>query len=540
MLRSYIESNTPVPEEVEEGNIEYKLRLDSKDEKGVGKLAIQMNWRLGEGKFITGKYEAYYYIGICDDGSIGNISEDILNNSLDILKIAVKKCSAEIANIDKINIKHDNKDVVVAEVLIQKKAIGRFIKETRVCLLGATGHGKTTMISSLLYQQIDDGDGLGRSLIFKHLHEHKSGVTSSIKHEIIGIRNGNLVNYKLTAFPSWETIVANSDKIISLYDTPGMSKYIKTTLFGLLSLKPHVNIIVINPYDVEPLPFETELSIRISVVTNACTVIVFTHKEENNNINKHIDIISKTIQKYNANLIVEEFALDKDYKHNNIIPYVLISNTMANSNNGMKEVISCLNYYSDYLHSNQLNNIQEVIDKREFTINETYNIPDKSSIVVSGILTKGETININDELLIGPVLSDGSFVPVTIKTIYKKKIDCKSIHNDESGSLEIQLLNNDDINKNMVIIDKELVSNLIDQISINILNGITDLKAGYKYTLYFNNMVEAIVLTNITDNIVTAKFVKENKKYYDKCEIYCVLRCDYNTDIISIGKIILN
>ena len=45
--------------EVDEGNIEYKWRLDKKDVIGLKKLTSQMLWRLNEGYDITNNYEVY-------------------------------------------------------------------------------------------------------------------------------------------------------------------------------------------------------------------------------------------------------------------------------------------------------------------------------------------------------------------------------------------------------------------------------------------------------------------------------------------------
>ena len=57
---------TDLPPEIEEGNIEYKLKLDNRNK--IEKLATQMNWRLIEGYNMYNKHEAIYYLGITNDG----------------------------------------------------------------------------------------------------------------------------------------------------------------------------------------------------------------------------------------------------------------------------------------------------------------------------------------------------------------------------------------------------------------------------------------------------------------------------------------
>jgi GTPase len=70
-------------EENDDGNIEYKWRLDLKTETSIKKLVSQMLWRLNEGKDSTGIYEAHYVLGVYDNGEIGNLSKEDLNITVD-------------------------------------------------------------------------------------------------------------------------------------------------------------------------------------------------------------------------------------------------------------------------------------------------------------------------------------------------------------------------------------------------------------------------------------------------------------------------
>ena len=64
--------------EDDDGYIEYKWRLDTKTNLGINKLVSQLLWRISEGKEITGLYEAYYIIGILDDGRLGKLTKEEL------------------------------------------------------------------------------------------------------------------------------------------------------------------------------------------------------------------------------------------------------------------------------------------------------------------------------------------------------------------------------------------------------------------------------------------------------------------------------
>lgn len=68
--------------------------------------------------------------------------------------------------------------------------------------------------------------------ILRHLHEIKSGRTSSISHEIIGFDSkGRILNYAemMTA----EEICDHASKIVTFIDLAGHKKYLRTTLLGL-------------------------------------------------------------------------------------------------------------------------------------------------------------------------------------------------------------------------------------------------------------------------------------------------------------------
>ena len=88
----YLVNNNALIPENPEGNIEYKLRLDLKQEQNIKKTASQMKWRLSEGYHqnyplefdfmnTTNKNinEAHYVIGVYDNGKLGNLNKDIIN-----------------------------------------------------------------------------------------------------------------------------------------------------------------------------------------------------------------------------------------------------------------------------------------------------------------------------------------------------------------------------------------------------------------------------------------------------------------------------
>ena len=77
--------------------------------------------------------------------------------------------------------------------------------------------------------------GSARLNLFRHRHEIQSGRTSSISREILGFDSkGVPITYNICRTP--EEICETSSKLISLIDLGGHKKYLKTTVFGLMSM----------------------------------------------------------------------------------------------------------------------------------------------------------------------------------------------------------------------------------------------------------------------------------------------------------------
>ena len=71
-----------LPPEVEQGNVEYKLKLIDPSPTRFEHLVTQMKLRLQEGLG-----EAIYQIGVEDNGSLSGLSEDEINKSIETLRM---------------------------------------------------------------------------------------------------------------------------------------------------------------------------------------------------------------------------------------------------------------------------------------------------------------------------------------------------------------------------------------------------------------------------------------------------------------------
>ena len=75
-------SNNKFYPENQDGNVEYKWRLDTKNNLGQKKLLTQMMWRINEGYELTGIHHAYYLLGVYDNGNLGELTVDELIKSI--------------------------------------------------------------------------------------------------------------------------------------------------------------------------------------------------------------------------------------------------------------------------------------------------------------------------------------------------------------------------------------------------------------------------------------------------------------------------
>lgn len=556
--------NKELPTEVEEGNIEYKLKIKCFDQKNdfekmrMKKLASQMKWRLNEGKQLYSKCIAVYIIGITDEGQIGKQTEEQVDMSIKNLEAIALKCNATLITTTKIrfdgglNVIDDLDELTakttklycIAEAIIQKYD-DKFIKEMRVCLLGCSNSGKTTLISHLCSNHYDNGNGSGRSTIMKHVHEQVSGTTSSICHELIGYKNNEIINYKTSQFGSWEKIVNSSEFIVSLIDLPGSQKYIKTMLYGLMSRQPHIILFTISLADhyfdctftiPQQIIQNFELAYKTTIGTSKKIFIVFTKCDmfsevfENNLfLDQFITLFTKCftfpikLEKYNLNYI----NMDPE-----CISYTTVSNVTGEGFKSINNLLTTCynmdlyNISDNNIHFDETNKraytrflLGEIYSYRnEFTSNETINI-------ASGLLLSG-TINLNEILKLGPF--NGLFINAKIKNIHKKQIDCFTLYANEYGSIELEILEHIEqfeISNHMMLTNGPL--ELVESCEIKITDGLEYAKIKKSYSLYFDNAIESCFISEINDDVVTVKFNSMvGLKVYIKKASRCILKCE--------------
>lgn len=184
---------------------------------------------------------------------------DELDKSLETLNQMAEAVNAKVAHTEEFDATTALKKCVHVRVALKSKTKIPF--EVRCLLLGGTGSGKSTLVATLATDSRDDGKGKARLIVLRHKHELNLGRTSSVATTTMpynslesgGIRKRESKNtgFFFDCNSSVESMENNQelDSIVSLIDVAGHPRYIKTTLRGLMSYKPHCVLLTIPVLD---------------------------------------------------------------------------------------------------------------------------------------------------------------------------------------------------------------------------------------------------------------------------------------------------
>lgn len=238
-----LEQKCSMPPEIEEGNVEYKLKLKPETEQRRQNLTSQLRWRLTE------HGECYYVIGVDDDGTIVGIFSRDLDESLTNLEGMCRDVGAMIVGTERRRVSR-RPELYAAEVCIRLEALGsptspetsirRFPK---VAFVGETGSGKSTLIGVLTAGAevgLDNGQGSVRLGMLRHRHELISGQTSSVAVEFLPFDPDS----KRPIHPDGDSFVEpvalpkqrqllSTPRVAQLVDLAGDRRYQRTTYAAL-------------------------------------------------------------------------------------------------------------------------------------------------------------------------------------------------------------------------------------------------------------------------------------------------------------------
>jgi GTPase len=358
--------------------------------------------------------------------------------------------------------------------------------QLRIGVLGNVDSGKTTLISVIANNILDNGRGLARKRVLKHNHEQESGRTSSITH---------------TYFKT------DNNRVISFIDLAGHEKYYKTTIFGANSCSLDYIMILVGANMGVSLMTREHLLLTFILKIPFIVVITKTDLAPENVLENTLNDITKVIKKYKPEHSLSYVESPDDYNiyyraHLNKakkIPYFMISNTTGENIPLITNYLKSLEIYHDW----------DCLKENEtmFIVEDIYSV-NGVGLVTSGTLNSG-VIKKGEKFMIGPI--DGTFHEVIVKSIhdnYKTLIDnlsagcsgCICIKSTEKRlNLKKSL-----IRRGMLVISKNHNKFTTDkfQAKVKILHHPTTIKKNYESIIHCGSIRQTAKIIEIDKDLL--------------------------------------
>jgi GTPase len=480
--------NDIINPEQQNGNIEYKLKLEIDSDHKIQQLASQMKYRCSEGNS-----ECIYNLGITDEGIVSGISEDEYNKTIEILTKTADKNNYYISLLNSKKVSY-NKNIY--QVLVREKNDNNYI-DIRVAVAGSVDSGKSSTLSCLINGILDDGRGSARVSVFNYPHEVKTGRTSSIGHHIIGYNEkGEIVNYNsICSKMSWPDIVKNSSKIINLLDLAGHEKYLKTTILGLSSSLPELCLIIVGAnrgiikMTLEHVFLCITLKIPFAFVVTKIDMV----KDKQNILEDTLASIIRLlkcpgIQRIPVKVENNEDIITcaKNIATESIVPIFQISNVTGQGHDNLRQFLNLIEKKKNH-------NISS--DNVEFHIDSSWSITGIGT-VVGGFLVSG-TVKVGDKLFFGPI--NGNYEQVTIRSIQCKRVPLQKIDYSTYVCFGIKKLDRNLVRKGRVIVsnnNKILCKTFTANIRV-LKSHSTTIRTGYEPIIHVHTMRQRVKLIDI-------------------------------------------
>ncbi|PNY26261.1 GTP-binding protein 1 [Tolypocladium capitatum] len=322
--------------------------------------------------------------------------------------------------------------------------------ETRIAVVGNVDAGKSSMLGVLVKGDLDDGRGKARVNLFRHKHEIETGRTSSVGMEIMGFDSvGKVVTSDTPGRKlSWEDIGKRSAKVITFTDLAGHEKYLRTTVFGLLSSSPNYCLLMVAANN--GLVGMSKEHLGIALALNVPVMVVVTKIDicPPNILEETITQITKIMRSPGARKVPtfiknREECIDTatQFVSHRICPVFQVSNVTGENLDLVRTFLNILPHHGRYDSEAPF----------EFHVNDTFSVP-FTGTVVSGVIRSG-VAHEGDNVLIGPD-SLGQFTQTAIRSIERKRIRVPAASAGQSASFALKKMKRKDVRKGMVVLPK--------------------------------------------------------------------------------------
>ncbi|KAK3380454.1 P-loop containing nucleoside triphosphate hydrolase protein [Lasiosphaeria ovina] len=322
--------------------------------------------------------------------------------------------------------------------------------ETRIAVVGNVDAGKSSMLGVLVKGDLDDGRGKARVNLFRHKHEIDTGRTSSVGMEIMGFDTKGQVVVSDTPGRklSWEEIGKRSAKVITFTDLAGHERYLRTTVFGLLSSSPNYCLLMVAANN--GLIGMSKEHLGIALALNVPVMVVITKIDicPPQILEQTITQITRILKSPGARKIpifikTHEECINTatQFVSQRICPIFQVSNVTGENLDLVRAFLNILPHHGRY----------DADAPFEFHVNDTFSVPHVGT-VVSGIVKSG-VIHAGDDVQIGPD-SLGRFTQTSIRSIERKRIGVPAASAGQSASFALRKVRRKDVRKGMVVLSK--------------------------------------------------------------------------------------
>ncbi|MFX1513753.1 MAG: GTP-binding protein, partial [Promethearchaeota archaeon] len=475
------------------GNREYKERLIALTSERLENLASQMKFRLYEGQG-----EAFFLLGVSDEGQFKGLSPDEMKKSLVNLSAIAEEINAKV-RILRIR---DGIDGHVAEVLIcQEKDSDELPIDVRIASVGNVDTGKSTVLGVLMTGEPDDGNGLARNVVFRHLHEFESGRTSSVSIKSIGFTiEGEIINQNPIKRPTDSELLELSHKTLTFLDLAGHERYLKTTIFGLTGLQPDYALLVVAANQ-GILPMTREhlglaLALRIPLFVVITKIDLAPEPKKKQTLHDLLNLLKL------PGIALVPFVI-KDEDDAIIAARTLLARKVAPIFQVSAVTMKGFDIFQSFLSLLRPTQEEEFDPQEDFHafIDDVFSVPGVGT-VVAGTILSGE-IHKNDSVFLGPT-DTGQYLPTKVRSMHYKRVFTNHSIAGHSVTFALQGIHRDEVRKGMILV-KEINGRLaVRRFAANvfILYHSTTIRPGYSPVIHCKSIQQAARVVRMSKDIV--------------------------------------
>ncbi|KAK4198072.1 P-loop containing nucleoside triphosphate hydrolase protein [Triangularia verruculosa] len=408
-------------------------------------------------RLLEGHGESVFDVGAEDNGDSLKLTRDEWGIAYKRLTEAAKKLGAECQLLLTKNVGGEldgaptkDNDCSGKVMIRQAPSTVEEVIETRIAVVGNVDAGKSSMLGVLVKGDLDDGRGKARVNLFRHKHEIETGRTSSVGMEIMGFDTKGEVIVSDTPGRklSWEEIGKRSAKVITFTDLAGHERYLRTTVFGLLSSSPNYCLLMVAANN--GLIGMSKEHLGIALALNVPVMVVITKIDicPPQILEQTINQITRILKSPGARKIPifiknreECINTATQFVSQRICPIFQVSNVTGENLDLVRSFLNILPHHGRY----------DAEAPFEFHVNDTFSVPHVGT-VVSGIVKSG-VIHAGDDVQIGPD-SLGRFTQTSIRSIERKRIGVPVASAGQSASFALRRVRRKDVRKGMVVLSK--------------------------------------------------------------------------------------